>query len=137
MDAGPAGFKNAPLSKCIVFIVSITSMLWLSGVIKAYRHPSKLLLSVAFPQIGSLIFGVALLYQVRNLERQSGTSKHGVLVALGLAVQYLLLLFGPKGAQIVGPFPLTFACLTLYLLETPAMQHFAVFGIRLTEKVTA
>ncbi|CAL8467859.1 g7397 [Coccomyxa elongata] len=34
-----------------------------------------------------------------------------------------------------GPFPLVFACLTLFLIETPAMQHFSIFGVRLTEKI--
>lgn len=133
MDAGPSGFRNAPLTKAIVLTVSTTSLLWLTGVLKPHRRPSKLLLSVAFPQTGSLIFGLALLYQFRNLERQAGTSKHGALVAMGLAVQWLATLFGTQMPS--GPFSLIFACLTLFLLETPAMQHFSVFGVRLTEKV--
>lgn len=132
---GPAGFRNAPLTRTIVGIVSFTSLLWLTGVIKPHRQPSKILLLFAFPQLGSLIFGLALLYQFRSLERQSGSSKFASLVVLALAAQYLLLLV-PVGKELpAGPFPLVFACLTLFLIETPAMQHFSILGIRLTEKV--
>lgn len=99
MDTGPAGFRNAPLTKAIVLIVSTTSLLWLTGVIKPHRRPSKILLSIAFPQTGSLIFGLALLYQFRNLERQAGTSKHGALVGMGLVVQYLAMLFVHSGTH--------------------------------------
>ncbi len=136
MDSGgPSGFRNAPLTRIIVGAVSITSLLWLTGVIKPLPQPSKLLLLLAFPQLGSLIFGLALLYQFRSLERQSGTSKFASLVGIALLLQYVLLLV-PVGKEApAGPFPLIFACLTLFLIETPAMQHFSILGVRLTEKV--
>lgn len=136
MDTGgPSGFRNAPLTRTLVGAVCLTSLLWLTGVIKPHRQPSKLLLLLAFPQLGSLIFGLALLYQFRSLERQSGTAKFASLVGVALMLQYLLLLV-PIGKELpAGPFPLIFACLTLILIETPAMQHFSIFGVRLTEKV--
>jgi hypothetical protein len=138
MDTGgPSGFRNAPLTRIIVGAVSLTSLLWLTGVIKPHRQPSKLLLLLAFPHLGSLIFGLALLYQFRSLERQSGTSKFASLVGLALLLQYVMLLV-PVGRELpAGPFPLIFACLTLFLVETPAMQHFSIFGFKLTEKVRA
>jgi hypothetical protein len=109
-------------------------------VLKPYRRAPRQLGLLIFPHVGSLIFGLALLYQSRHLERQAGSSKHAALVALSLGLQLLLLLAGsPAGTQLphTGPLPLIFASLTLFTLETPAVQRFSLLGVQLTEKVGA
>ena len=128
------------MSKGLALASAASSLLWLSGVLKPYRRAPRQLGLLIFPHVGSLIFGLALLYQSRHLERQAGSAKHAALVGLSLVLQLLLLLVGsPAGTQLphTGPLPLIFASLTLFTLESPAMQRFSLLGIRLTEKVCA
>ena len=132
---GRAGFRGAPVSKGIVLLSAASSLLRLTGVLKPHRRPPKALLLFTFPHVGALIFGLALLYQSRNLERHAGSSKHAALVGMSLALHVLLLLGSSAGNGPSGPLPLIFASQALFTLETPAMQQFTLFGVRLTDKV--
>ena len=132
---GRAGFRGAPVSQGLVLVSAASSLLRLTGVLKPHRRPPKALLLFTFPHVGALIFGLALLYQSRSLERHAGSSKHAALVGMALALHMLLLLGSPAGSSPAGPLPFIFASQALFTLETPAMQHFSLFGIRLTDKV--
>ena len=69
-----------------------------------------------------------------TLERQAGSSKHASFVAAAIAIHAAILGLFRGIAASTGPLPLIFANLTLYLLETPSMQHFTLLGVRLTDK---
>lgn len=70
-----------------------------------------------------------------TLERQAGSSKHASFVAAAIAIHAAILGLSTGIAPAsTGPLPLLFANLTLYLLETPSMQHFTLLGVRLTDK---
>lgn len=128
------GFRGAPVSKAVAGICAISSIAWLSGVGKPHRRLLKPVQLLTFSHTGALLFGLALLFQSRGLERRSGSSKHAVLVGLSMGLHTLQLLVAPVQLP-YGPLPFIFASLTLFTLETPAMQHFSIFGFRLTEKV--
>ena len=128
------GFRGAPVSKAFIGSCAICSVLWVSGIWKPHRRPLKPVQLLTFSHTGAFLFGLVLLFQSRNLERRSGSSKHAVLVGMSMGLHTLQLLVAPVQLP-YGPLPFIFASLTLSTLETPAMQHFAIFGVRLTEKV--
>ena len=134
---GPAGFRGAPITKGIAILSAAASLLWLSEVLEPQRRRiPKPLLFCTFSHVGALIFGSGLVYHSRALERQSGSAKHAALVGLSIGLQLLILILLPWSMQLPsGPLPFIFASLTLFTLETPAMQRFSLFGARLTDKV--
>lgn len=68
MQAGPAGFSGAPVTKALVFVTASTSLLLQASKGLHRRLPAYVDLFVrlfVFRHVGELIFGCALLYHSR------------------------------------------------------------------------
>ncbi|KAK9795850.1 hypothetical protein WJX73_004441 [Symbiochloris irregularis] len=143
MNAGPAGFVGAPVSKVLVLSVLGSSVLvQATSAAGASQHRVVYLLSTAgrlliFRHPGVLIFGTALLYYFRLFERQWGAVKYGsfsgIVLGLSIAGESLavrLLRWSP----IPGPYPLIFANFIPFFLDVPPTQRFTVLGINLSDK---
>jgi hypothetical protein len=101
----------------------------------------------AFRNPGELLFGASLLYFYRLFERQWGSAKYGSFLVVTCGLAYALeaavgaALGGglrPAGTAASGPFPLLFANLAAnFVLLVPPMHQFAVFGFKMTDKVSS
>ena len=143
----PAG--GAPVTKALMLGTLSTSVIMQAS--KAARR-APLLISLwthafAFRNPGELLFGASLLYFYRLFERQWGSAKYGSFVVVTCGLAYALeaavgaALGGglrPAGAAASGPFPLLFANLAAnFVLLVPPMHQFAVFGFKMTDKVSS
>ena len=80
MQAGPAGFQGAPVTKALLAVVGSSSLLVQTAHGLRRRVPRGVGVFVdlfVFRHVGELIFGGALLYYFRVFERQNGPSKCG------------------------------------------------------------
>lgn len=140
MNAGPSGFRGAPVTKGLLLATVSTSVILQAS--KARRRP-PLLISLftrafAFRNPGELLFGASLLYFYRLFERQWGSAKYGSFVATACGLAYAL--EAAVGAALAlpaaqGPFPLIFANLAAnFVVLVPPLHRFTVFGLKLTDK---
>lgn len=141
MNAGPAGFRGAPLSKALV-IASVSTSIIVQAAAKTARRRSLAFVdafahAVSFKHPGELLFGALLTYYFRVLERQMGTGKYGayalITFVLGMAMQGALATFVNRPSA-SGLYPLLFANMVAFFLEIPSLQRFSVFGISLSDK---
>ncbi|KAI3426075.1 hypothetical protein D9Q98_008043 [Chlorella vulgaris] len=141
MNAGPGGFRGAPVTKGLLLGTLSTSIIIQAS--KAVRRRPPLLVSLfthafAFRNPGELLFGASLLYFYRIFERQWGSAKYGSFVATTCCVAYALEAAASSGLgwrSASGPFPLVFAnLLSNFVLLVPPMHQFTVFGIKMTDK---
>ncbi|KAL4436662.1 hypothetical protein ABPG75_003801 [Micractinium tetrahymenae] len=141
MNAGPSGFRGAPVTKGLLLATVSTSVI-LQATKTARRRP-PLLVSLfthafAFRNPGELLFGASLLYFYRLFERQWGSAKYGSFVATTCGLAYAL--EAAAGAALAlpaaqGPFPLLFANLAAnFVLLVPPTHRFTVFGLKMTDK---
>jgi membrane associated rhomboid family serine protease len=86
-----------------------------------------------FATPGELLFGVVLLYFLRQFERQMGSSRFFAFAMLSASfyTTELFLLDLAIGRRVVlssGPYPFIFASMVRFFFETPKIYEFQLFG---------
>ena len=126
MNGGAGGFGGAPVTKGLLAAVGSASLL---HAVRGGGAPTGLLgHTLAFASAGELIFGAALLYHGRLLERRAGSNAYGSAAALATAV-------GGTVAAVVGrlvrarpasgPLALLFANLASFAVDVPPLTPLA------------
>lgn len=145
LNAGQAGFVNAPVTKTIVATVVLITVfgsviesqarftLHIDAVLRAFQFWRLFTHHLVFTTPGELLFGVVLLYFFRQFERQLGSSRYAAL-ALTTSSIYTVLLFTLQMIDVrltaaSGPYSLIFASLIHFFFETPKIYHFQLLGI--------
>ncbi|KAI8967879.1 hypothetical protein BDF20DRAFT_897590 [Mycotypha africana] len=152
---GPAGFFNTPVSKGFVLFIGGCSII--TAILKSkqyfylqlephltvyYQYWRIVTSHMAFGSSGDLFFGILLLYALRVLERQYGSSKYIAFLFISWAISTILELislalcsqFGLNRIR-GGPYALIFAMLYQYYRIIPVTYKFRVFGIIMTDKI--
>ncbi|GAN01607.1 uba domain-containing protein ucp14 [Mucor ambiguus] len=149
---GPAGLYNVPVTKFLVLFVGTCSILAAIMNIKQYFYLQliphitihhqfwRLLTSqIAFGSSGDVFFGSILLYTLRVIERQYGSSKYTVrLVMISTLLELGALVVGAQiGLKSIpgGPYALMFSALYQYYRIIPVTYRFRVFGIVMSDKL--
>ncbi|GMH35446.1 hypothetical protein BSKO_03314 [Bryopsis sp. KO-2023] len=142
MSAGTGGFGNAPVSKGVFVASAVSSVAWQAS--KASLVSVGPLLSpfarvFVFQNTGELLFGVALLYYFRILERQAGSAKFGsfacVVSGLSLGLQTALhFAYNWRRVLPTGPYGLIFACFVPFVFDVPPSTRFSFLGMQLSDK---
>ncbi|ORX62085.1 hypothetical protein DM01DRAFT_1403798 [Hesseltinella vesiculosa] len=151
---GPAGFYNAPVTKLLVMgnwvlAVLISILQWkpyihlqLSPHITIHHQFWRLLTcQFVFTSTGDVFFGTMVIYAMRTVERQFGSTKYAAFVLVMIGVATLLeigaLVTGLKlGFRYIpgGPYALVFAMLYQYERLIPVIYRFRVFGVEFNNK---
>ncbi|ORZ11091.1 hypothetical protein BCR42DRAFT_421547 [Absidia repens] len=151
---GPTGFYNAPVTKLIVVSIGALSILGAILKLKPYYHLQLVphitvhhqfwrlfTCQFAFANSGDVFFGTMLIYSMRTIERQFGSSKYAAFVFVTISFATLLeigaLVTGIKlGFRYVpgGPYALLFAMLYQYHRMVPSLYRFQLFNITLNNK---
>ncbi|KAH9559405.1 hypothetical protein CY35_06G056600 [Sphagnum magellanicum] len=156
MNAGPAGFYNAPVTKGIVFACGLVSVLvGTQGGAKVFslsyqrvvqKHELWRLLTspCLFSSTPELLFGLYLIYFFRVFERQIGSNKYLFFVLFSTAftnILELVTLAAFKDSRILsgtllspGPYGLIFASFVPFFFDIPISTRFKVFGARFSDK---
>ncbi|CEP14827.1 hypothetical protein [Parasitella parasitica] len=154
-ETGPAGFYNVPVTKFLVLSVGVCSILAAIMNLKPYfdlqlvphmtvHHQFWRLLTsqIAFGSSGDVFFGLLLLYNLRVIERQYGSSKYTAFLFISIVVSTLLELGAlVAGAQVGfksipgGPYALIFSALYQYYRIIPVTYRFRVFGLVINNKL--
>ncbi|KAJ7567178.1 hypothetical protein O6H91_02G135000 [Diphasiastrum complanatum] len=156
MNAGPSGFHNAPITKGVVLLCGVASVLvgTTRGGIRAcalsyYAILRKLQLwrlvtsTLVFSSTPELIFGIYLVYFFRVFERQVGSNKYAVFVLFSTALTTILELVvltalrDPTSSGLTlspGPYGLIFASFVPFFFDIPISTRFRVFGARFSDK---
>ncbi|KAG2200859.1 hypothetical protein INT46_008765 [Mucor plumbeus] len=152
---GPAGFYNVPVTKFLVIFVGVCSILAAIMNVKQYfnlqliphitiHHQFWRLLTsqIAFGSSGDVFFGSLLLYTLRVIERQYGSSKYMAFLFISVIISTLLELGAlVVGAQVGlksipgGPYALIFSALYQYHRIIPVTYRFRVFGVVMSNKL--
>ncbi|GAA5801501.1 hypothetical protein HPULCUR_006949 [Helicostylum pulchrum] len=97
---------------------------------------------MAFGNSGDVFFGSILLYTMRVIERQYGSSKYAAFVFISITTSTLLelgaLVFGAQvGLKRIpgGPYALIFSALYQYHRIIPVTYRFRIFGITMNDKL--
>ncbi|KAI9190601.1 uncharacterized protein BJ171DRAFT_537028 [Polychytrium aggregatum] len=154
LPSGPSGFYNAPVSKGVFLFVGINSLL--SAVFK-FKHSFHLQLfphivrdhqfwrlistHCAFRSSAEILFGSLLIYHMRLIERQWGTSKFASFVTITSTLStifYVAVLasghyFGLKYVS-SGPYAIIFAALWQYHATVPATWKSQLLGMSFSDK---
>ncbi|KAL2644999.1 hypothetical protein R1flu_012586 [Riccia fluitans] len=155
MNAGPSGFQNAAVTKGVVIIVGVVSLLvGTQGGGRAcslsyqaiFRklHLWRLFTSnFVVSTSPELIFGLYLIYFFRVFERQLGSNKYTVFVLFSsvlttiLEVIALAAVRDPTSSGIAlspGPYGLIFASFVPFFFDIPISTRFRVFGVTFSDK---
>jgi len=153
MNAGPAGFHNAPVTKVVSFTCCVASIIigMQGGVAScslSYQaivqklHLWRLITSgFVFSSTPELMCGVYLLYYFRVLERQIGSNKHLVFVLFSMIFTTMcelisLVMFkDPISSGLApGPYGLIFSSFVLFFYDIPVSKRFRIFNIQLSDK---
>ncbi|KAI8645530.1 hypothetical protein BD408DRAFT_411585 [Parasitella parasitica] len=154
-ETGPAGFYNVPVTKFLVLFVGACSILAAIMNFKPYfnlqliphmtvHHQFWRLLTsqVAFGSSGDVFFGSLLLYTLRVIERQYGSSKYTAFLFISVVISTSLELGAlAVGAQLGlksipgGPYALIFSALYQYYRVIPVTYQFRVFGLVMSNKL--
>ncbi|CAM6021996.1 unnamed protein product [Sphagnum balticum] len=156
MNAGPAGFYNAPVTKGIVFACGLVSVLvGTQGGAKVFslsyqrvvqKHELWRLLTspCLFSSTPELLFGLYLVYFFRVFERQIGSNKYLFFVLFSTAftnILELVTLAAFKDSRILsgtllspGPYGLIFASFVPFFFDIPISTRFKVFGACFSDK---
>ncbi|KAG7671066.1 hypothetical protein Ndes2437A_g04716 [Nannochloris sp. 'desiccata'] len=142
MNAGPGGFRGAPLTKALV-MVSVSTSIIVQAASKASRRRRNAIVdsfihAVSFKHPGELLFGALLTYYFRLLERQMGTSKYSAYALISCGIGYAfeagLTATAAHRTSATGLYPLLFANMVAFFLEVPSLQRFSVMGFSLSDK---
>eukprot|EP00210_Caulerpa_lentillifera_P003313 g3164.t1 len=142
MNAGPAGFTNAPVLKALCLTTTGSSVLWqamqqnfvkpISPVLKPFVR------AFVFKKTGELIFGVALLYYFRILERQTGSRKFGAYAVVVSTISFGLQSAIETAYKLKplpsGPYGFIFASFLSLVFDIPPSQRLSFCGVPLSDK---
>ncbi|RCH94857.1 hypothetical protein CU097_008831 [Rhizopus azygosporus] len=154
-SVGPSGFYNVPATKCLILFIGTISVLasifglkqhfhlQLTPHITVHHQFSRLFLShVAFSSSGDFLFGSIILYSMRIIERQYGTSKYTaflfITTIISTILEVVMLIVGGRiGLKSIpsGPYAIIFAILYQYYRVIPVTYRFRIFGIVMTDKL--
>lgn len=152
---GPSGFYNVPATKFLIVSTGALSLLASIFDLKQYFHLQltphitihyqlwRLLTShIAFSSSGDFLFGSIILYTLRVIERQYGTSKYTAFLFMTFIFSTILelvaLIAGEKiGLKSIpgGPYALMFSALYQYHRIIPVTYRFRIFGLVMTDKL--
>ncbi|KAI9250730.1 hypothetical protein BY458DRAFT_524427 [Sporodiniella umbellata] len=153
--AGPTGLHNVVATKFLMVLIGTLSV---SASILRLKHCFHLQLiphlstqhqfwrlltsHLVFSNSGDFMFGTLLLYMLRVIERQYGTTKYSsfLFVALVLSTFFEVsaLVIGKNiGLERIqgGPYALIFASLYQYYRIVPVTYRFRIFGLTMTDKL--
>eukprot|EP01018_Ginkgo_biloba_P000796 Gb_24078 [translate_table: standard] len=152
MNAGPSGFQNAPVTKGLILICGVSSIiiatqgrassgsLSYQAIVKKI-HIWRLVASASvFSSTSELMFGLYLLYYFRVFERQIGSNKYAVFVLFSAVLSTFfelisLALFKDTISGLAsGPYGIIFSSFVPFLLDIPVSTRFRTFGVRFSDK---
>lgn len=139
--ARPAGFGRAPVTKGLVLTTAGSSIVFQAASLKdlpSFVRPLRR--SFAFRNTGELVFGLALLYYFRLLERQYGSAKFAGYAFVTSTLSYGLQLglqsaYRLRGGMPTGPYGLIFASFVPFIFDVPPTTRFTMFGMQLSDKL--
>lgn len=153
MNAGPSGFQNAPVTKGLVLICGVASIiaatqgrasfssLSYQAIVKKL-HLWRLVTSVfVFSSTSELMFGLYLLYYFRVFERQIGSNKYSVFILFATIISTLLELMilvvfkdYVSGGLAPGPYGIIVSLFVPFFLDIPVSTRFQIFSVRFSDK---
>lgn len=153
MNAGPSGFQNAPVTKGLVLICGVASIiaatqgrasfssLSYQAIVKKL-HLWRLVTSVfVFSSTSELMFGLYLLYYFRVFERQIGSNKYSVFILFATIFSTLfelmiLVVFKDyiSGGLAPGPYGIIVSLFVPFFLDIPVSTRFQIFSVRFSDK---
>ena len=135
----PAG--GAPVSKALFLVTVGASVVAQAAKVSRRRVPAlvdALTHLFVFRHPGELLFGSALLYYFRLIERHYGSTKYGSYAVITCGAAFTLQLLSQRLLErptASGMYPLIFANVVSFVFDVPALQRFSVFGWHMTDKV--
>ncbi|GAN06675.1 ubiquitin-associated domain-containing protein 2-like isoform X3 [Mucor ambiguus] len=156
MDAdGPSGFRNAPVTKFLVPVVSSCSALAITCNLKPHMALQLSHLGIengqvwrlftshwAFSSIGTTVVGAWLIYKMKVVERRYGSARYAALVFISFVASTLLqtgvLVVGSRyGFKSIasGPYAILFSILYQYQKMIPASYQVNLLGATLSDKI--
>ncbi|KAI8879401.1 hypothetical protein K501DRAFT_226749 [Backusella circina FSU 941] len=152
MDAdGPSGFRNAPVTKCLVPVIGGCSALAIAFHFKPHmalpqlvgQHQFWRLFTNhwAFSNISSTVMGTWLIYRMKIVERRYGSAKYSALLCISFVASTLLQTgvlacgssFGLKSI-LGGPYAMLFAVLYQFQNIVPPSYQAQMLGVTITDK---
>ncbi|CAK9231635.1 unnamed protein product [Sphagnum troendelagicum] len=150
MNVGPAGFYNAPVTKGIVLICGLVSVLVgtqggdrvcslsYQKVVQKLELWRLVTSPCVFSSTPELLFGLYLVYFFRVFERQIGSNKYLVFLLFSTAFTTILevvTLAAFRGISLTpGPYGLIFASFVPFFFDIPISTRFKVFGGHFSDK---
>lgn len=134
---------NAPVLKALFLTTTGSSVLW-QAVQQNFVEPVNPVLkpfirAFVFKNTGELIFGVALLYYFRILERQYGSRKFSAYTTVVSTISYGLQAAIQAAYKMKplssGPYGFIFASFLPFVFDVPPSQRFSLLGVPLSDKV--
>lgn len=142
MSTGAGGFGNAPVTKGLFVVSAVSSVAWQASKVSFASVGSlwsPFVRLFVFQNTGELLFGVALIYYFRILERQAGSAKFGsyacVVSGFSIGLQTCLhVAYNWRRALPTGPYGLIFACFVPFVFDVPPSTRFTFLGMQLSDK---
>lgn len=142
MSSGAGGFGNAPFTKGVFVASAVSSVAWQASkasLASVGSFLSPIARVFVFQNTGELLFGVALLYYFRILERQAGSAKFAsfacVVSGLSFGLQTALhFAYNWRRVLPTGPYGLIFACFVPFVFDVPPSTRFTFLGMQLSDK---
>jgi membrane associated rhomboid family serine protease len=157
MQASISGFHNAPVSKAVLTLTLLGSLITSatrSGTILSlsskpifikYEYWRIFSYQLCFASAGELVVGLALLYQFRLFERHWGSRKFGTFLLISSMISAFLgccvvsALHGshrpPHMESLpLGPYGFIFSCLVQWFFEIPISHSVRIMGINISDK---
>eukprot|EP00246_Nothoceros_aenigmaticus_P009298 TRINITY_DN24713_c0_g1_i1.p1 TRINITY_DN24713_c0_g1~~TRINITY_DN24713_c0_g1_i1.p1 ORF type:complete len:303 (-),score=32.66 TRINITY_DN24713_c0_g1_i1:169-1077(-) len=155
MNSGPSGFHNAPVTKFLVVVCGLVSVLvGLQGGARAcsisYQEIFRKLqlwrlvsAPLVFSSTPETVFGLYLVYFFRVFERHIGSNKYTVFLLFCTTLTTILELVALAAIQdptalggflSPGPYGLIFASFVPFSFDIPISTRFRVFGVRFSDK---
>ncbi|CAM6119784.1 unnamed protein product [Calypogeia fissa] len=160
MNAGPSGFQNAAVTKGIVIVCAVVSLLVgtqggaracslsYQAIFRKLQLWRFITSNFVFSTSPELIFGLYLIYFFRVFERQLGSNKYSIYVLFTTALTTFLevvALAAIRGTSLPdptssgislspGPYGLVFASFIPFFFDIPVSTRFRVFGITFSDK---
>ncbi|BBN01936.1 ubiquitin-associated domain-containing protein 2 [Marchantia polymorpha subsp. ruderalis] len=155
MNAGPSGFQNAAVTKGVVIICGVVSLLVgtqggaracslsYQAIFRKLQLWRLITSNFVVSTSPELIFGLYLIYFFRVFERQLGSNKYMVFVLFSTILTTLLEVIAlaairdPTSSGIAlspGPYGLIFASFIPFFFDIPISTRFRVFGATFSDK---
>ncbi|KAI8983534.1 hypothetical protein BDB01DRAFT_791176 [Pilobolus umbonatus] len=154
-SVGPAGFYNVPATKLLLLFYGSCSLLSAIFNLKQYfflqldphitvHHQFWRLLTsqLAFANSVDVFYGSILIYAMRMIERQYGTTKYIAFISLSAVIstilEVLVLMVGVRfGLKYIpgGPYAVIFSSIYQFYSIIPITYRFRIFGVVVTDKL--